>query len=155
MKLRIIAVGNKMPDWVQSGYQDYVKRLPAGLNVELREVPLARRRKDEAPDKAVAQEAKSMLKAVTPNDLIIALVVDGEPWSSAQLATHLRTWQESGNNVSFLIGGPDGLDQSCLQSAHNKWSLSAMTLPHSLARLILAEQLYRAWSINARHPYHR
>lgn len=144
-----------MPGWVQSGYQDYIKRLPAELKVELREVTLARRRKDESPDQAVALEGKSILKEVAPNDFIIALAVDGEPWSSTQLAIQLRDWQESGNNVSFLIGGPDGLDHSCLKSANKKWSLSAMTLPHSLVRILLAEQLYRAWSINARHPYHR
>jgi 23S rRNA (pseudouridine1915-N3)-methyltransferase len=144
-----------MPAWVENGYQDYIRRLPTGLNVELREIPLARRRKDETTDRAVRQEGKSMLKAVMPGDQVIALAVDGESWSSTQLARHLRTWQESGGDVSFLIGGPDGLDQSCLQSAHKKWSLSAMTLPHSLARIMLAEQLYRAWSINAGHPYHR
>ena len=144
-----------MPGWVLAGYQEYEKRLPSELNVELVEIPMAQRRKGEAPDQAVATEGKAILKALSRGDHVIALAVAGKPWSTEQLAENLREWQGSGNNISLLIGGPDGLDKNCLERANQQWSLSTMTLPHPLVRVMLIEQLYRAWSINAGHPYHR
>lgn len=144
-----------MPGWVQAGYQEYEKRLPSELNVELVEIPMAQRRKGEAPDQAVAIEGKAILKVLSRDDHVIALAVAGKPWSTEQLAENLRAWQGSGSNISLLIGGPDGLDKNCLERANQQWSLSAMTLPHPLVRVMLIEQLYRAWSINAGHPYHR
>ena len=155
MRLRIIAVGSKMPGWVQSGYTEYAKRLPNELHLELIEIPLGARRKNEAPDRAIASEGEAMLKAVGQGDRVIALEVKGKPWGTDQLAHNLRDWQGSGDNFSLLIGGPDGLAQSCIARANISWSLSALTLPHPLVRIILIEQLYRAWSINAGHPYHR
>lgn len=155
MKTRIIAVGGKMPAWVNAAYQDYAKRLPSELNIELVELPLAQRRRGEAPDRAIEQEGKAILKALSKDDRVVALAVDGKAWSTWQLAQYLRAWQDSGNNISLLIGGPDGLDKQCLQRADLHWSLSALTLPHPLVRVVLIEQLYRAWSINAGHPYHR
>mgnify|MGYP003384085284 FL=1 len=155
MRLRIIAVGSKMPGWVQSGYAEYAKRLPNELHLELVEIPLATRRKNEAPDRAIASEGEAMLKAIGQGDRVIALEVKGKPWGTDQLARNLFDWQGSGDNFSLLIGGPDGLSQSCIARANISWSLSALTLPHPLVRIILIEQLYRAWSINAGHPYHR
>ncbi|RLA47112.1 MAG: 23S rRNA (pseudouridine(1915)-N(3))-methyltransferase RlmH [Gammaproteobacteria bacterium] len=155
MRLRILTVGSKMAAWVQAGYQEYTKRLPVELKIELVETPLAQRRKGEAPDRAIQLEGKALLKALTKNDHVVALAVDGKAWNTEQLAQNLRDWQNDGNNISFLIGGPDGLDTACLARANQQWSLSAMTLPHPLVRIMLAEQLYRAWSINAGHPYHR
>jgi 23S rRNA (pseudouridine1915-N3)-methyltransferase len=144
-----------MPAWVEAGYQEYAKRLPSELNVELVEIPMAQRRKGEAPDRAIAVEGKSILKGLVRDDYVIALAVNGKAWSTEKLAQNLRAWQDGGSNISLLIGGPDGLDKNCLDRADQQWSLSAMTLPHPLVRVMLIEQLYRAWSINAGHPYHR
>ena len=155
MKIRILAVGGKMPSWVQAAYQEYAKRMPAELNVELVELAMAQRRKGEAPDRAIELEGKVMLKALGKNDHVVALEVRGKPWSTEQLARNLCNWQGSGGNISLLIGGPDGLARHCLERANQQWSLSALTLPHPLVRVVLIEQLYRAWSINAGHPYHR
>lgn len=144
-----------MPGWVQSGYNEYAKRLPGELHLELVEVALAARRKNEAPQRAIANEGEAMLKAIGQGDRVVALDVKGKPWGTDQLARNLRDWQGSGDNFSLLIGGPDGLAPSCIERANISWSLSALTLPHPLVRIILIEQLYRAWSINAGHPYHR
>lgn len=144
-----------MPGWVQSGYDEYAKRLPGEFHLDFVEVPLGARRKNEAPDRAIASEGEVMLKAIGQGDRVIALEVKGKPWGTDQLARNLRDWQGSGDNFSLLIGGPDGLAQSCIARANSSWSLSALTLPHPLVRIILIEQLYRAWSINAGHPYHR
>lgn len=144
-----------MPAWVNAGYQEYARRLPAELNVEVVEISMAQRRKGEAPDRAIELEGKAMLKALSRDDHVVALDVEGKAWSTEQLAKNLLTWQGNGSNISLLIGGPDGLDKQCLERANQRWSLSAMTLPHPLVRVVLIEQLYRAWSINAGHPYHR
>lgn len=155
MRLRILAVGGKMPSWVATGYQEYARRLPGEFNTELIELPLAQRRKGESPQRSIRQEGQAMLTALMPDDHVIALAVDGKAWSTARLAQNLRDWQSSGDNFSFLIGGPDGLDKDCLDRADQRWSLSALTLPHPLVRIMLVEQLYRAWTINIGHPYHR
>ncbi len=144
-----------MPGWVQSGYDEYAKRLPNEFHLELVEVPLGARHKNETPDRAIASEGEAMLKAIGQGDRVIVLEVKGKPWGTDQLARNLRDWQGSGDNFSLLIGGPDGLAQSCIARANMSCSLSALTLPHPLVRIILIEQLYRAWSINAGHPYHR
>jgi 23S rRNA (pseudouridine1915-N3)-methyltransferase len=144
-----------MPGWVQTAYGEYVKRLPPEINVDTREIPLAARRKGESPERAMALEGRAILKALTPSDHVVALAIKGESWSTVQLAQNLASWQGGGSDICFLIGGPDGLHQTCSARAHQQVSLSAMTLPHPLVRVVLVEQLYRAWSINAGHPYHR
>jgi len=144
-----------MPAWVQSAYQEYAKRLPGEFHLELVEIPLGLRRKNEAADRAIASEGEAMLKAVGAGDKIIALEVKGKNWSTDHLARNLRGWQGDGDNFSFLIGGPDGLARPCIEKANLSWSLSGLTLPHPIVRIILIEQLYRAWTINAGHPYHR
>ena len=155
MKLRIVAVGSKMPGWVESGYAEYARRMPPELRLELVEIPLAPRRKGETPGRALQLETTAILKAVPERHRMILLDVTGKGWSTAQLAQNLAAWQASGDSLCFVIGGPDGVDATCSDRADECWSLSPLILPHPLVRIVLAEQLYRAWSINASHPYHR
>ncbi|MAZ69438.1 23S rRNA (pseudouridine(1915)-N(3))-methyltransferase RlmH [Porticoccus sp.] len=155
MRLRILAIGTKMPDWVESGCNEYLKRLPPELRIEVLELPLGKRGKGADIQRAILREGEAMLKAIGERDQVIALEVQGKSWSTGDLAVNLQHWQGSGDNVSLLVGGPDGLAPTCLARADSRWSLSPLTLPHPLVRVLLAEQLYRAWSINAGHPYHR
>ncbi len=155
MRLRVIAVGTKMPSWVVTGWREYAKRLPTEFNLDLVEIGLGKRTRSQPPARAMAQEGETILKTIGGGDRVIALDVGGKSWSTAQLATKLASWQSSGDNYSLLIGGPDGLAPACLARADEKWSLSPLTLPHPLVRLLLVEQLYRAWTINTGHPYHR
>ena len=155
MRLKIIAVGTKMPAWVEQGYGEYAKRLPPELKLEVVELALGQRGKGADLKRAIAKEGEAMMKAIDPRDHVIALDVKGKPWNTEQLADKLREWQGSGDNFSLLVGGPDGLAPECLMRANSRWSLSNLTLPHPLVRILLAEQIYRAWSINAGHPYHR
>ncbi len=155
MKIRLLAVGGKMPAWVSQGFNEYSKRLPAEMTFELVELPLGHRGKGADKARAIKQEGDAMLAAIPKNDLVIALEVQGKSWSTEQLAEHIRDWQMDGRNISLLVGGPDGLDPRCVQLADQKWSLSALTLPHPLVRVILAEQVYRAWTVIQGHPYHK
>ncbi len=155
MRIRLIAVGTKMPKWVAEGVEEYSKRLPADAKLETREIPLGKRGKGADIKRAILSEGQQMMAAIGKQDKVIALEVTGKPWSTEQLADNLKSWQLEGNNICLLVGGPDGLADECLQRADQKWSLSALTLPHPLVRIVLAEQLYRAWSINNNHPYHR
>ena len=155
MRLSIIAVGTKMPAWVEQGVEEYGRRMPRELKLEWREIPLARRGKDSRPQQLCAREGEQLLKAVPAGDRVIALDVRGKQISTEQLAQQLEGWQMSGDNYSLLIGGPDGLSSDCLERAEQRWSLSDLTLPHPLVRVLLAEQLYRAWTITVNHPYHR
>jgi 23S rRNA (pseudouridine1915-N3)-methyltransferase len=155
MRFKIIAVGTRMPSWVEEGYQDYAKRLPRDFSVEAVELPLGPRGKGSSVAKAIAKEGEAMLAAIPKGDRVIALDVQGKPWSTEQLADKLSGWSMEGSHYSILIGGPDGLAPECLARADAKWSLSALTLPHPLVRIVLIEQLYRAWSILNRHPYHK
>ncbi|WP_078084348.1 23S rRNA (pseudouridine(1915)-N(3))-methyltransferase RlmH [Microbulbifer mangrovi] len=158
MKIRIIAAGGKMPAWVQEGYNEYAKRLPRELTLEMVEVPLGNRgQKNSAAlvEKARQKEGEAMLAAINPREHVVALEVKGKSWSTEQLSRELASWQMSGDNVCLLIGGPDGLSPDCVARANQKWSLSALTLPHPLVRVLLAEQMYRAWTLLAGHPYHK
>lgn len=155
MHIRLIAVGTRMPAWVESGIAEYSKRLPAEIQFETREIALAARGKNVDIVRALQQEGAAMLAALGPRDHVIALDVKGKTFSTEQFATHLSQWQQQGDAISVLVGGPDGLATECLARAQQRWSLSALTLPHPLVRVLFAEQLYRAWSINRNHPYHR
>ncbi len=155
MKLHLLAVGDKMPDWVGRGYREYVQRLPAHLQPQLREVAAAPRGKNTDINKAMAMEADRLLAAVPAQATVVSLNVQGAPWSTEKLARQLADWQMAGSPVALLVGGPDGLDQRCLDRSQQQWSLGPLTLPHPLVRVILAEQIYRAWSILQGHPYHR
>lgn len=154
-RLRILATGSRMPDWVEAAYTDYSKRLPRDFAVELREFALSRQRSGSAVARAIDDEGAALLGAVAADEVVVALEVGGKPWSSDELATRLREWRDGGRRVSFLIGGPDGLSAACRARADAQWSLSRLTLPHALARIVVIEQLYRAYSIIAAHPYHR
>ena len=155
MKLTIIAVGTRMPDWVQAGYSEYAKRLPRECALELKEIPLATRSKNTDIARAIEKESESILASIPAQERVIALDVLGKPQTTQTLAEALRDWQMQGGNTSLLIGGPDGLSVNCLARANQRWSLSGLTLPHPLVRIVLAEQLYRAWSLLNHHPYHR
>lgn len=155
MRLSIITVGGKMPAWVEQGVEEYSRRLPRELKLNWCQIPLARRGRDSSGQHLREREGEQILKAIPPGDRVIALDVAGRSWTTPQLAEQLRDWQMSGDNFSLLIGGPDGLSDACLARAQQRWSLSELTLPHPLVRVILAEQLYRAWTITVNHPYHR
>lgn len=155
MRIRLLAVGNRMPDWVTAGYEEYARRLPADFQLELIELAPGHRGKNADLARAIRSEGDTMLAAIGKGDRVVALDVKGRPWSTEQLAEQAESWRMDGRNISLLVGGPDGLDPRCLALADQKWSLSALTLPHPLVRVVLAEQLYRAWSILQGHPYHK
>jgi 23S rRNA (pseudouridine1915-N3)-methyltransferase len=155
MKINLVAVGNKMPGWVTEGYEEYSKRMPRECSLQLTEITPARRTKNAQPDQWKKEEGQRILAAIPDNQHVVALEVTGQSWSTEVLSSQMQQWLTDGRDVALMIGGPDGLDQSCLQRADQKWSLSAMTLPHPLVRIVLAEQLYRAWTILQNHPYHR
>ena len=155
MRISIITIGTKMPPWVNQGVEEYSKRMPRELQVEWKELPLAPRGKGSKAAQLRDREGEQILKAIPSGDKVIALDVRGKALSTEQLAGQLSDWQMSGDNYSLLIGGPDGLSGACLDRAERRWSLSELTLPHPLVRVLLAEQLYRAWTITVNHPYHR
>lgn len=154
-RLRIVAVGHKMPDWVQSGFDEYRKRMPREYAVELKELAPVHRGKNADVARAIEQEGEQVLAALAPGDHVVALEVKGKSWSTEALAEFMQKRLDEGERISFLIGGADGLSAACRQRAQTQWSLSALTLPHPLVRVLLMEQLYRAWSILHSHPYHR
>lgn len=155
MRIHVISIGNKMPAWVQQGYEEYAKRLPREVKPELIELPLANRSKNLDITKAIVKEGEQMLSAIPQKARVMALDVKGKSWSTEDLAQQLQNWRMQGEPVSFLIGGPDGLAPDCLTRAEQSWSLSALTLPHPLVRVVFIEQLYRAWTILNNHPYHK
>lgn len=155
MRITLIAVGTKMPAWVDQAYNDYAKRLPSDCALKLVELAMPKRGKNTDINKAREKEAELILAAIPKGDRVIALEVGGQSWSTEKLASKLSDWRMSGDNFSLLVGGPDGLAQACVKRADQLWSLSPLTLPHPLVRVLLAEQLYRAWTINQNHPYHR
>ncbi|HET8817197.1 MAG TPA: 23S rRNA (pseudouridine(1915)-N(3))-methyltransferase RlmH [Pseudidiomarina sp.] len=155
MRIQLIAVGQKMPDWVSIGYLAYAKRMPAECSLELIEIAAGKRGKNADVARLVKQEGDAMLAACGKGNRIVSLEVTGKAWTTPQLAQRLEAWQMDGRDVSLLVGGPEGLASECTAVADERWSLSALTLPHPLVRVIVAESLYRAWSVNANHPYHR
>lgn len=154
MKVVVAAVGRGMPDWVAAGYHEYARRLAGGCRLELRELKAPQRRGGDV-EKIREREADLLLEAVADTSLRIALDEGGRPWTTRQLAHHLGGWLEDGTDVGLMVGGADGLDPRVRQQAHRVWSLSPLTLPHMLVRVVVAEQIYRAWSIISGHPYHR
>lgn len=144
-----------MPKWVEEGYAEYAKRLPSECALRLHEIPMAKRNKAADTKRLVQQEGERMLAAIPKGARVVALDVQGRTWSTPQLAGQLESWMAGGRDVALLVGGPDGLSRQCLDRAEQTWSLSPLTLPHPLVRVVVAEQLYRAWSITQGHPYHR
>ncbi|MHA7814851.1 MAG: 23S rRNA (pseudouridine(1915)-N(3))-methyltransferase RlmH [Pseudohaliea sp.] len=155
MRLTVHAVAGKLPRWVAEGSADYERRLPRELKLAWRDVPLTRRAADGSGAVLAEREGERLLKGVGGDDRVIALDPGGEPWRTEDLARHLADWQMDGRPVAFLIGGPDGLSPACRARAERSWSLGRLTLPHPLVRVVLVEQLYRAWTILSNHPYHR
>ena len=155
MKTRLLSVGTKMANWVIAGTEHYSKRIEREMNFSLVEIPLAKRVKNQSPAAGKAREAAVFLSQIKPDDYVVALDVKGRSLSTAQLADKLRDFRMSGKNLALLIGGPDGLDGDCLGRADECWSLSRLTLPHPLVRVLVTEQLYRAISMIHGHPYHR
>ena len=155
MRIQIIAVGERMPAWVQEGYREYIKRITSGITVSLLEISAEKRGKSSNTQKILEKEAQRMRQAVAKDHYMIALDKGGQSWSTQTLADRIRDWQQDGTNISFLIGGPEGMTTELLQQAQAKMSFSAMTFPHPIIRVMLAEQLYRAYSIINNHPYHK
>jgi 23S rRNA (pseudouridine1915-N3)-methyltransferase len=155
VKLQLIAVGTKMPDWVQTGFMEYLRRFPKDLPFELTEIPAGKRGKNADIGRILEKEGDAMLAAVGKGNRIVTLDIPGQPWETSFLAQQLERWKQDGRDVSLLIGGPEGLSPACKAAAEQSWSLSPLTLPHPLVRVLVAESLYRAWSITTNHPYHR
>ncbi|KAA2286272.1 23S rRNA (pseudouridine(1915)-N(3))-methyltransferase RlmH [Arenimonas fontis] len=155
MKARIVAVGEKAPGWVSDGFAEYRKRLSRWLPLELVEVTPGLRGKGRDPARAMADEGERVLAALPREAWLVALDGSGKAWRSEDLAARLAHWRQQGRDLAFLIGGPEGHAPAVLAAAHERWSLGPLTLPHMLVRLLLAEQLYRAASLLANHPYHR
>lgn len=155
MQIFLIAVGTKMPRWVQEGYEEYSKRLPGDCRLTLLEIPAHQRSKATDPARAMRDEGERMLRALPKGARVVALDVKGEMHSTESLAERLSRQLGSGRDLALLVGGADGLAPDCLARAEESWSLSRLTLPHPLVRVVLAEQLYRAHSLLRNHPYHR
>ncbi len=155
MNIHLIAVGDRMPAWVQQGYDEYARRMPRECTLRLIEIAPGKRGRNADIARAMREEGQRMLAAIPKGTRVIALEVNGRDWSTEQLATQLEGWMGGGQDIALLVGGPEGLSDEARAAASQQWSLSPLTLPHPLVRVILAEQLYRAWSILRNHPYHR
>ncbi|MDO9113085.1 MAG: 23S rRNA (pseudouridine(1915)-N(3))-methyltransferase RlmH [Polaromonas sp.] len=154
MRLTIVAVGQKVPDWAQTAYDDYAKRFPPELRVELKAVK-TEPRASKTLDTLLAAERQRIEGVIPKGTRIVALDERGTAVTTVALAEKLKSWQREGDDVAIVIGGPDGLDPAFKQAAHERLRLSDLTLPHAMVRVLLIEQLYRAWSITVNHPYHR
>ena len=154
MKIRLLCVGTKQPGWVKEGYETYAKRLPKETALVLDELP-APTRKGSDPARWIADEGTAMLARVRQDEHVIALDERGRHLSTTELAEEMARWRSDGRDVVLLVGGADGLAADCQARAEWRWSLSAGTLAHGLVRVVIAEQLYRAWSLLTGHPYHR
>jgi len=155
MVIHFITVGQKMPKWVQDGYAEYAKRLPKSCALNLVELPMAQRGKTGSADKYKAEEAKKILAAIPKGAQLIILDEHGQQVTTKGLANKLEEWLGSGQDIALVVGGPDGLEQSLVQQAKWKWGLSKLTMPHPMVRILVAEQIYRAYSVIQNHPYHR
>jgi len=154
LRLKIIAIGHKMPAWVTQGFDEYAKRMPREAIIELVELKPDKRAAGKGGEQVREAEAKRILEAVG-KDYLIALDEHGQQSTTLQLAERMQGWLGGGRDISLTIGGADGLHPSVKQRADWLWSLSPLTLPHGMVRVLLAEQLYRAWTVIAKHPYHR
>ena len=155
MHLSVAAVGQRMPGWVEEAWTEYTRRIPSNLGRSLAEIPLAKRGRNADTARLKITESEALYKAMPDRARVIALDVKGQTWSTEKLAANLQQWMTDGRDVGFMIGGPDGISKDILQKAERRWSLGPLTLPHPLVRVVLAEQLYRAWTITQNHPYHR
>lgn len=154
MKIQLIAVGTKMPAWVTMGVEEYQRRFPKEMPFELIEIPAGKRGKNADTKRILELEGKAML-AAAGKAKIVTLDIPGKMWTTEQLASQLDGWKNDGRDIALLIGGPEGLSPECKAAAEQSWSLSPLTLPHPLVRVVVVESLYRAWSVTINHPYHR
>ena len=153
--MHVLSIGRRMPEWVEAGWRDYARRLPPECALRLIEIEPGRRGKGASIEAARREECARLLAVIPKGAQVLALDVAGAAWSTEQLAAELGRWLAEGRDLALLVGGPDGLAPECLARAERRWSLSPLTFPHALVRVILAEQLYRAWSLLQGHPYHR
>jgi 23S rRNA (pseudouridine1915-N3)-methyltransferase len=154
MQIQLIAVGTKMPKWVEDGYLEYAKRLPRECELVLKEIPADKRRTGDTA-KILREEGDRMIAALPNRSHVVTLDIPGKPWTTIDLSNALKRWMQEEQSVSLMIGGPEGLPPTVKTLAKESWSLSPLTFPHPLVRVIVAEQLYRAWSLLHNHPYHR
>jgi 23S rRNA (pseudouridine1915-N3)-methyltransferase len=155
MHIRLIAVGDRQPSWVDTAFENYSQRLPQQWQFRLDLIATAPRTKNSAAETAKLAEGQKVLAKIKAPECVVVLDERGKEFSSQELAARLDDWQSDGRDLTFVIGGPDGVSEACMDRADLRWSLSKLTLPHGLARVIFAEQLYRAWSLTTGHPYHR
>jgi 23S rRNA (pseudouridine1915-N3)-methyltransferase len=155
VKIQLISVGTRLPDWAAAGTAEYLKRMPAACPVVLQEIPAIQRSKTTATSRAKMVECERIEAQIPKNAWRIVCDERGQDWSTVELAAQLADWMQSGRDVAIVVGGADGLTDELRGSAHSLWRLSKLTLPHPLVRVLLAEQLYRAWSLLQNHPYHR
>lgn len=155
MQLLIIAVGHKMPAWIESGYNEYTKRMPPDCRIQLKEIKPVDRSGSRSAETVMAMERSRIEEALPKNAHLVVLDERGKDLTTLQLSQHLTQWRQDGGDVAFVIGGADGLDAELKKKADLTIRLSSMTLPHGMVRVLLAEQLYRAWSVTQNHPYHR
>ncbi len=155
MHIRLLAVGDRQPSWVDTAFENYVQRLPRQWQFRLDLIATAPRPKNSSADAARSAEGRKVLAKIRAPECVVVLDERGKEFSSQELAARLAGWQADGRDLAFVIGGPDGVSQECMARADLRWSLSRLTLPHGLARVLFTEQLYRAWSLSTGHPYHR
>jgi len=155
MHIRLIAVGDRQPSWVDDAFGVYAGRLPREWKFRLDRIASVRRAKNDKSNSAMEAEGEKILAKIDPNEQVVMLDERGKQMTSLALASRLADWQSDGRDLCFVIGGPDGVPPACRERANFIWSLSNLTLPHGLARVLFAEQIYRAWSLQAGHPYHR
>lgn len=155
MKIQLIAIGDKMPQWAKAGFQEYANRMPADMSLELKQVRAATRTKNQSTATIIKEEQKRLQAALPDSNHLIALDVNGAHWSTEQLAEQVNHWRELAKPVAMIVGGADGLSEQLIKQSQQRWSLSRLTFPHYLVRVLIAEQLYRAWTILHHHPYHR
>ena len=155
MHIRLLAVGDRQPSWVDDAFGIYSERFPREWKFRLDTVATVRRNKSNRSGHAMASESEQILAKLASKEQVVLLDERGKQLTSAALAAKLTDWQQDGRDLCFIIGGPDGVSEACRQRADFRWSLSPLTLPHGMVRVLFAEQLYRAWSMQAGHPYHR
>ena len=155
MKIELLAVGSKPPAWIKEGVAQYQKRMPRECSLEIKEIAIAKRSRNSSLDRLKQEEEKGIRKRFIKGARLIALDREGSMWSTEDLADKMKQWMSNYSQVQMIIGGPDGLSNSCLDYMDDTWSLSRLTFPHFLVRILVAEQLYRAWSMLNNHPYHK
>lgn len=155
MRIHLIAIGHRRAGWERDGYLEYARRMPSELSIELREIAPSKRTKRESGQRHLEDEARRLIAAIPNGARVVALDERGATWTTLELARRIERWMQDGRALALLIGGADGLSPACIEAAEHRWSLSPLTLPHGLARIVVAEQLYRASTILRRHPYHR